>query len=296
MKTLTEKVADATQFINFAKDSKEAETFIWDCLNQLGIDKDDLSYELLMSNDCKEGDFRSIFCDKMKLAVPRFRRVWKILKAGSKEELAKEQKQDGGLTKELIDSIVPVEQYSDTQLLEKYGATCDRRIETELKVRSEQRHCIVFKNKDEIDIELSLKLLREARRREVPSTYKDKSNKIHKVYRVGQFPEQLYTRCPVTGSILMEGYSDDLGVTWDVPEEALQFIAVASNEGVDINAITARDLQKEYKENGMDGLRSIFPKIATTYDDLKEIGELPNLQTRLSTRDAVKDPFGSKRY
>ena len=294
MKTLTEKVAEATSYINFAKDSKEAESFIWDCLNQLGINDDDISYELLLSNDCKEGDFRTIFCDKMKLAVPRFRRVWKILKAGSKEETR--SKQDGGLTKELIDRITPVEQYSDKQLLEKYGPSCDSRVELELKIRSEQRPCIIFDEKTNVNVESSLKLLREARRREVPTTYKNKQGKVYKVYRVGQFPEQIYTRCPVTGGILMGGYSDGLGVSWEVSYEAMQFIALLVNEGVKVNALTARDLQKEYIENGIDGLKNIFPKIATTFEELKEIGELPNLKTRLSVRDAVKDPFGNKRY
>jgi hypothetical protein len=296
MKTLTEKVAEATQFINFAKDSKEAESFMWDCLNQLGINDDDLSYELLMSNDCKEGDFRTVFCDKMKLAVPRFRRIWKILKGGSKENLVKSGEKEIDLTQSLIDRITPIGQYSDKQLLDKYGVDCDLSVETELKVRSEQRCCIVFNEDDTINKEISLKLLREARRREIPSTYKDKSNKVYRVYRVGQFPEQIYTRCPVTGSILFDGYCDALGVSWDIPIEALQFIAVLVNEGVEVNALTARDLQKEFVKNGMDGLKSVFPKIATTFEELKEIGELPNLKARLSARDAVQDPFGSKRY
>jgi len=297
MKTLTQKVANAAQYINFfdkeEKPQEAKEQFIWDCLEQLGINNNEISYELLMSNDCKEGDFRTVFCDKMKLAVPRFRRVWRILKAGSKEEVAK-SKENNGLTQALIDRITPVEQYSDEQLLQKYGANCDSRVEIELKVRSEQRPCIVFNDNNEINISTSLKLLREARRRDVPTTYKDKESKVYKVYRVGEFPEQLYTRCPVTGAILFDGYSENLGVSWTLPMEAMQFIAVLVNEGVEVNAMIARDLQQEFTKNGMDGLRSVFPKIATTYDDLKEIGELPNLKARLSMRDAIQDPMGSR--
>lgn len=302
MKTLTEKVADAAQFINFYdkedKPQEAKESFIWDCLEQLGINKDDMSHELLMSNDCKEGDFRTVFCDKMKLAVPRFRRVWRILKAGSKEEVAKEQESQGGLTKELIEKITPVGQYSDKQLLEKYSPTCDSKIETELKTRSELRPCIVFKDnsKEEIDVELSAKLLREARRRETPNVYKN-NGKVYKVYRIGEFPEQVYTRCPVTGHILFEGYSEQLGVTWEIPYDAMQFVALMVRSGIQVDAFTVAKIQEEYKKSGLDGLRNMFPKIASDFDELKNIDGLPNLKANLNAKEVVQDPFGrSVRY
>ena len=293
MKTLAEKVAEAAQFVNFKEENQKSE-FIWDCLNQLGINDDDLSYELLMSNDSKEGDFRAVFCDKMKLALPRFRRIWRILKAGSKEELKRES--IGELTNEFINKIMPIEQYSDKQLLEHYGVICDSKIEVELKIRSNQRYCIIFEDAENINIELSLKLLRLARRKEVSTIYKDGNKRTYRVYRVGQFPEQKYTRCPVTGRILINNYSNELGITWDIPMEAMQFIAVMVNEGIDINSITANDLQQKYKEKGMDGLINLFPKIAIIYYSLKKIAELPNLQTKMSSRDAIMDATGKTIY
>lgn len=275
----------------FANEEK-AEQAIWECLAKLGIYDDDVSLELLMSDDCKEGDARAVFCDTGKLPVPRFRKIWNILKDGA--EPKQERETSGGLSKEMIQTITPVGQWSDKDLLEKYGPTCSQAVETELKVRSEMRPCIVFKNKDEVDIETSMKLLREARRREVPNVYKA-DGQTKKVYRISEFPEDTYTRCPVTGNILFDGYSEKIGVTWEIPYEALQFIALLVREGVQVSAITARDLQKEYKENGLAGLRDLFPKIAVRYDELKEINELPNLKATLSSRDAKMDPFG-KRY
>ena len=279
-------------------DEERAEQAIWECLAKLGIYDDEISLELLMSEDCKEGDARAIFCDTGRLPVPRFRKIWSILKDGA---VAKQDKEStGGLTKELIDRITPIGQFSDKQLLEKYNPTCDMAVLTELKVRSELRPCIVFKDKESIDVELSLPLLREARRRDVPNVFKD-GKQTRKVYRVGEFPEDTYTRCPVTGQILFDGYSEKLGVKWEIPYEALQFIALLVNQGVEITPLTARDLQREYLGDGtepasMDALRDLFPKIAVTYDELKEIGELPNLKTTLNSRDAKLDPFGGKRY
>lgn len=292
MKTLIEKVEESVQFVP-NKSAKDAKTFIWDCLEQLGITNDDIGHELLMSNDCKEGDFRQVFCDKMRLPVPRFRRIWRILKDGTVEESHKESE---GLTKDVLNRITPIGQWSDEQLLEKYSPVCDRAVETELKARSELRPCIIFKfkSKDEIDVELSLKLLREARRREVPNVYKSEG-KTYKVYRVGEFPEDTYTRCPVTGSLLFENYSEKIGVKWEMPYDALQFVALLVNNGVDVTAMVARELQKEYKDRGLDGLKDLFPKIGVQYEELKEINELPNLKATLNSRDAKMDPFG-KRY
>lgn len=293
---LSEKVKSASKFLlspdNKPLDSNKAEINLWEYLAKLGIIDDDVSYEILMSNDCKEGDARAVFCDLGKIPVPRFRKIWSILKEGALGETKKES--SDGLTKEVLNRITPIGQWSDESLLGQYSPICDRAIETELKLRSEMRPCIVFKNKDEIDVGISLKLLREARRREVPNVYKS-DGKTYKVYRVGEFPEDTYTRCPVTGHLLFEGYSEKIGVKWEIPYEALQFIALLVNEGVQVSAITARDLQKEYTTNGMDGLRDLFPKIAVRYDELKEINELPNLKATLNSRDAKMDPFG-KRY
>ena len=289
---MNEKVGESAQFVP-NKSVKDSEMFIWDCLEQLGITNDDIGHELLMSSDCKEGDFRQVFCDKKYLPVPRFRRIWRIFRDGTDENIHKEPSPEG-LTKEVLARITPIGQWSDEQLLEKYSPICDRAVETELKARSEMRPCIIFKSKEEIDEILSLKLLREARRREVPNVYKA-DGKTYKVYRVGEFPENVYTRCPVTGSILFENYSEKIGVKWDMPYEALQFVALLVKNGVSVTPITARDLQKEFKDKGMDGLRDLFPKIAVQYDELKEIGELPNLKATLNSRDAKMDPFG-KRY
>lgn len=299
MKILKDKVVESSKVVSNIPESYagNAEKYIWDLLSNLGIYDDSVSNDILISGFCKEGDARKVFCDDAKIPVPRFRKIWSILsETNTKEPI--ESKPTDSLTKQLIQTLKPIGQYTDEDLLKQYSPICDAAVENELLVRSNGRNCIIFKDKNTIDIENSLKLLREARRRDVPRTFKI-GKTVQKVYKISEFPEEIYIKCPVTGCILFDNYSEKLGVNWEIPYEALQFIAVMTNERITVNAITARDLQKEYKENGIDGLRNLYPKISTIYDELKEIGDLPNLQTKLDSRSIgkIQDPFNlNKRF
>ncbi|MEK6832526.1 MAG: hypothetical protein AABY32_00635 [Nanoarchaeota archaeon] len=69
--------------------------YVWFVLKELGVyvDDDD-SHNILLSNECKEGDARRIFCEKgpksifledkitepARIPIPRFKQIWKILK------------------------------------------------------------------------------------------------------------------------------------------------------------------------------------------------------------------------
>jgi len=66
--------------------SEEREASVWRLLRELGIYKDEESFELLTSEDSKEGDFRAVFCDKYSVPVPRFKRMWKILTESPNEK------------------------------------------------------------------------------------------------------------------------------------------------------------------------------------------------------------------
>lgn len=296
MSKLTEKVAKALPYVVFASNATETqEAFLFRCLKELGILDDEVSYDILM-NDCKEGDARAVFCDKNGLPVPRFRKIWAILKEGSAEETSATVANDFG---KLVDALKPVSQWTDEDLLSKYGVQCESAVETELKSRSKGNNCIVFLPKADgfvVDVKVSMALLKEARRRQVPASYHT-GGKVYRVYPVGEFPEMVYIKCPVTGCDLFDGYSDKLGFKWEMDYDALVFIYLVAKSGVEITPMVARDLQKEWKANDIDGLRDMFPKVANEYDDLKEINELPSLKTRMSVREKSKqDPFGNKRW
>ena len=292
MSTLTQKVAKAAPYVVVPGSTLKVdnEQFIWDNLSELGILNDDISLEILMSGDCREGDARAIFCDKNNLPVPRFRKIWGVLTEGARATDEPKNPSVLGGIQELANSMRPVGQYSDKELLELYGRECLPKIEDELRERTKGRNCIVFIDGN-VDIDLSAPLVKRARREKVPASL-HKKDKVYRVYSVGEFPEQVYVKCPVTGEVLFDGYSEKLGVKWELPYEALQFVHLLSRSGVDITPITARDINKTFAEDGLESLKSLFPKVACTFEDLQKIDELPSLKTS-STKRRVADPLNA---
>jgi hypothetical protein len=297
MSSLSDKVAKAAPLLVVSPGKTvigNNADFIWACLRELGITDDDMSHEILLSADTREGDARAVFCDKNGVPVPRFRRIWSILREGAVSEQTTGGAPTGDL-KSLVDAVRPIGQRSDEELLALYGVDCSSEIEKELRERTKSHNCIVFRKngtKQEVDQAISMRLMKEARRRQVDPSYHD-GDKVYRVYPIGEFPEQVYTMCPVTGKLLTDGYSDGLGFKWDMDYAGMVFVNLIHKAGIQITPITARDIQNEWKAKGLDGLKSMFPKVAKTYEDLDEIGELPSLHTRLNGREAGRqDPFG----
>jgi len=287
---LAKKVIFASQYVTADK----PETFIWGKLAELGINDDDISYDILMSDSSKEGDFRKVFCEsKPNLPLPRFRKVWEILREGAEEN--KEIKSSFSDISALASSLKSIGQWSDKDLLEKYSQDdCSNQVEKELKERSCGRNFIVFNEDKTINTELTLNFLREARRRDLPKTFND-GNKTYLLYPAGEFPNEVYDVCPVTGDILLNDYSEKIGVKWDMSLEGRQFVWIMKDQGIETSALSLRDIQKLFKEEGLVGLKSLYPNVGVIFEDLKVEGKLPTLKTKLSSRKKL-DPFSSKRY
>lgn len=296
--TLARKVDQASKYfmvLNHDKPIDDPSKLIWDALRELGIFDDEESYAILMSSDCKEGDARAIFCDKMGMPVPRFRKIWGILKEGGKEETATTTNVVSDL-KGVIETIRPIGQLSNKELLQRYKDNPDDNAsEEELKKRSNGSNCIAF-DKEEIDVELSASLLARAKRGVQIPTVMNTKGKIYRIRPVGKFPHEVYDVCPVTGAVLFENYSEGLGVSWRISLEAKQFVWLMNDQGIKIDAFVANNIQSLYEKDGMDGLRMQYPKIAELFDNLASIGDLPSLKTNLTTKESKNlDPFRGNR-
>lgn len=305
MSTLTTKVAEAANYVVITGNTPAAaitdkETLVWECLNALGIFDDDISYELLMSKDCKEGDARAVFCDQMKIPVPRFRKIWGILKEGGAEEKSSELSTTNIDTlKAVVQSVKPIGQFSNKDLLVRYAENPeDSAAEDELRKRSNGNRCIAYGKDGKISATMSASLLAKAKKgMKVPSIMRTEDGEIFRVFEVGDSPEQTYDVCPVTGKMLFEGYSDELGVTWTIDHEVRQFVWLMNDQGIKIDAFTANNIQKLVKDEGFDALKMQYIKIAEVYEELKDFGELPSLRTKLHSRQVrTADPFGNRKY
>ncbi len=303
--TLTQKVDQASKYVVITDREKTENTqIIWEALEKLGIFDDEISYEILMSPDCKEGDARAIFCEEMGMPVPRFRKIWTVLKEGGKEDSSMIKYGSSSELKDVLEVIRPVGQLSNKELLNRYKDNIDDAgVEEELKKRSNGGNCIAF-FEDEIDVVLSAYLLAKAKRGMKVPTILNKDDKLYRVRPVGNFPQETYDICPVTGEVLFEGYSEELGVTWEIPLEVKQFVWLMNDQGVRIDAFVANNIQSIYKNAptgsvaGLDALKSQYSKIAALFEDLKDVGELPALKTSMSTKESKRlDPFrGNRRF
>jgi hypothetical protein len=309
---LNQKIANVVSIIpdGFPKNVQiTKEAYIQLCLEKLGIYNDDLSLEILLSEDTKEGDARKVFCENndpaYNLPIARFRRLWSILKEGSNPSSNKSDVSPDKNFTSLIETLKPVSQLSDRELLERYISGNDSETEKELKTRSHDRNFVVFSGKEQINIDMTLKMLRDARRREMPKTFND-GTETYILYKIGESPEQVFEICPVTGDILLDGYSDKIGVKWSIPLEGRQFAWIMKDQGIEMTALTIRDVQKTYQEagagknattegdsHGIKALKAIYPKIGVIFHDLKITGDLPSLKS--SNKKSKQDPFG-KRY
>jgi len=280
-------------------------SFIWGLLEKLGITKDnEESHSLIANGFCKEGDARAVFCegDPPVIPVPWFRKIWAILS----DAKTAQTKEDGTATKLInyLDGNRPVTQWSDKTLIEAYSPDCSSEILDDFKRRANGKAVVAFENESAgtVNVEITLELLRQSRRRSIPKIYK-KDGKVYRLYAVGDHPSEIYEESPLSpGTLLYENYCDSCGMDFTgVSKEAKQFLRVAYNEGVTpkksdrmamIGIVAAA-------KTGLEELKKFFPEVGIIYDELAKTDELPSLKSITSHHKQLKwdqvksDPFGS---
>jgi len=284
---LRNKVSQSAKIIELIPDIKieDCKKYIWERLSSIGIyENDENSYDLLI-NFCKEEDVKSVFNE---LPIVRFRQIWNIFT---------ENKQEKNSNVESIIKAIPIGQLSDKELLEVYSPDCDSSIVDELSKRSHERAFVIFLENGLVDIETSLRMLREARRRETPVNYKV-GDALKRLYKAGEFPGLFYIHCPIHNDILLvDGYCDKSKLSWEnVDYECMQFAKLALEIGdIDLSIPNIRQFISIARGEGLIGLRRDFQHTALIFDEKKELNVLPNLKIRFSDKtNVVDDPFGKR--
>jgi len=280
-------------------------------LAMLGIYKDEQSFDLLLSEHCKEGDARRVFCENGEPNIPvvRFGQVWSVLKKPLDAENEPRGAMLGGpmlspsntALIELIRMNRSAGEWSDAELVGAYGLDCQDNVVDELKKRSRGRPCVVFLGEDtcEVDVPETLRLLKAARRQETPESILV-GGKLQTVYEVGVFPGEAYLQCPLhEDEILVEGYCQQCAAMWDrVPYEMMQFIRMAQESGeAPVRRKEIRELIKE-AEQSFD-LMQDYPVVAIAFKKAQKAGTLPSLRVVGGAEggSGKQDPFRpGKRY
>jgi len=281
--------------------AERTQAYVWARLAQLGIYQDENSHDLLMSDDCQEGEVRRTFCENGDPNVPpvRFKRMWSILRGGEAKHEPERASDVSDALLEALGKTRPIEHWRDTELVAAYGFDCELTIVDALRKRSQNRPFLVFNQDGSVDVETSCRMLRETRRREMPVMYQV-SDSLKRLYRAGEFPGVLDLRCPFHDVILTDGYCDESKMTWEgVDYECMQFARIAQEEGeAGQSKPDIRQFIATARGEGLSGLSRDYPHVALIFQERKEADNLPNLKVRLSEPNQANsaDPFGKRRF
>lgn len=299
---LNDRIQKASEILK-TKDlsSENLQRQIQKTLERIGVDDSDIGQKILEAETTEFEDFEKAFFDgqglekgQPPLIVPvspttfpkaRLKAAWEILKGNDPFKKKSELKINGtGEELKLAEVLKPVENYSDLELLQKYGKECPPRVEEELQKRTHNRPCIIFEeDTGKVDIENSLYMVRKAHRQDTPKTYMIRGE-LKVLYPIGFFPADVFYECPVHSNVLLvDGYCEECSQVWDTNEyEKNAFLRlITEQEDIDVRI---------YKGKSFADLKKDFPKIYLKFNELKEEGKLPSLKRRLS-KAKEGDPF-----
>lgn len=267
--------------------SLDSDTYLKSILESMGIDNTDVGLETLgaASLDDFEKAFERLNLD---IPLPRLKLCWSVFKDSNKEKQETSTSTGNLNVSTLIETLRPIGQWSDLELLEKYGKNCPLEIEEELKKRCKGRNCIVFFEDGTIDVENSLYVFRKARYQETPSTFMFQ-NQLKQVFKIGEYPLDILFECPVHKNVLLiDGYCEECCVTWDTKNtERLAFIRLIKESITTDHLLGGQVLNVSMN---MDELKKVFPKVYLKFIQLKDEDKLPSLKRRIS-RVREGDPF-----
>jgi hypothetical protein len=202
---------------------------------------------------------------------------------------------------ELTKNLRDPKQMKDKELLEMFNEDRDYEVLNELHKRAGFQFFVVLKPgqegkvKKDIDIEMSLDLLKRSRRMTNPSLVRQGETFVN-IYRITELdPEdQIVELCPFCGEIVYKNFcekcSADFGNTGD--DEKVFIKLVTEMESFDKNSLSDRRAVLASASKGLDDLRKTWPRVNKKYEELKVIGELPKLKKNRSLPSSKPaDPF-----
>lgn len=265
-------------------DVPDAQESIINVLKNLGVDESETGLSILESEFVTFEDFNNeLHTVPTSAPLPRRRMAWSILKGEDTKK--KEVEKATSELDTLIKTIRPIQQWSNQELIDEYTKDGKLVIHEELARRSKGRHVIIFNEEGVVDTENSLHMLKKAQFQDTPQVYKLKTGDLREVYRVGDFPLQLFHECPIHKDVLLlDDYCEECGTHWNLEEDERNVLLRLLSESV-----RSMDFRL-YMEKSLTELKSLFPKTWLQYRTLKEEGNLPSLKRRIS-KPKAGDPF-----
>lgn len=200
---------------------------------------------------------------------------------------------------EIVKANRPIEQWGDRELIEKYAQDKEGSIEQELHRRVKGQNFVVLKpgkyepGKEEIDIDLTMELLKSSRKRTNPSMIPT-DGKVLPVYKITELNPQdrIVELCPFCGETLYRGYCDQCELNFSpIGDDERAYINLVS-ESPKFNKNSFSDRKAVYvsAQKGLEDLKQTWPSFFKKFEELKVTNNLPKLRV-IMNRPSVADPF-----
>lgn len=192
---------------------------------------------------------------------------------------------------ELLKEQRPIANWSDYELIERYAKEREHRIEQELNKRAKQQNFVVLKEgkfdpgKEEIDIDATLDLLKNARKRTNPSTIPH-GNKFVQVYKITElnFDDRIIEFCPICNETLYKGFCEKCMSNFQgVGDDERAYVKLIVDSGnFSADSIADRRHMIISAKKGLEDLKITWPSLVKEFDELKLINNLPKLRLILN--------------
>jgi hypothetical protein len=280
----------------FAKAIRLDEPKVREILEELGADGAEESSLTILDSDeyLPFGDLRAAFVDPKHTKIGILRMAMPHLRAKTHSEPASATTGNGdSAIHELIKSSRPKSEWSDEELLNAYDETATDVAEI-IGKKTRGRPCIVFQKDGSVDNDISLKLIKIAKRQPTQETHTLDNGKLVFVYRPGEFLAKALEESPFyPGVALVDGYCSKSGTQWnnvDLRNRILCRLHAAQIETAALTKLQMADLCKSAWEGH--GFDDIVAEAVALYEKLEAQDKLPKLKVFAS--DAMQNRYNGK--
>jgi len=269
------------------------EVKVREILSNLGVDgKSEQSLTIIESAEfLPMADLFEAFVDSKITAKSKLRVGMPHLRGSTHLGQAEEATNGSVMTdlKDMIASQRPLTSLTDGELIERYDDTSTE-VWKILRERTHGRFCIVYNKDQSVNKEVSLKLIRSARKQVTPDKF-EVTGSLVKVRRAGDFPAIPLEESPFfPGKALLEGFCAESNTNWDGITHDLRVLArlVAETDGP-LSKKSMRDVCKDAKVMSAADFRLNYTEAALLYDEKDAQGTLPDLKVRQGNSNTSRD-------
>jgi len=251
-------------------------------LAELGADGESETSLTLIDSDeyLPFGDIRAAFVDPGHTKIGILRVAMPHLRAKTNAEQASATTGNGdSAIHELIKSTRPKSEWSDEELLNVYDETSTD-VADIIGKRTRGRPCIVFQKDGSVDVEVSLKLIKIAKRQPTQETHKLDNGRLVTVYRPGVFLAKALEESPFfPGVALVDGFCSKSGTQWNGVETRDRVLCRLHAQSIETAALTKLQMSELCNAARTDPhFDDMVAEAVALYEKLEAQDKLPKLK------------------